>query len=127
MLKLDMVLLPLYYKTLQIWAIFKKSLNNFRGKGQKWIVYKKRRCIVEMDFLSSGIDFLLFNLSFCKWKLSLKLVQTQFQGNTSFPLLERDFLSSGNFFLLLRAFLSFITGTGCKVCTFYKWLFLIPK
>ena len=98
MLKLDMVLLPLYYKTLQIWAIFKKSLNNFRGKGQKWIVYKKRRCIVEMDFLSSGIDFLLFNLSFCKWKLSLKLVQTQFRGNTSFPLLERDFLSSGNFF-----------------------------
>ena len=98
MLKLDMVLLPLYYKTLQIWVIFKKSLNNFRGKGQKWIVYKKRRCIVEMDFLSSGIDFLLFNLSFCKWKLSLKLVQTQFRGNTSFPLLERDFLSSGNFF-----------------------------
>ena len=27
------------------WGHFLKSLNNFRGEGQKWIVYKKR-CIL---------------------------------------------------------------------------------
>ena len=65
--------------------------------------------MMEMEFLSCGNGFLLFNLFFYKWKPSLKLVETNLFGKDFVPVemdfvpVERDFRHSGNYFLLFRA------------------------
>ena len=59
--------------------------------------------MAETGFLSRGNHFHLSICSFCKWKSSLKLVQTHFLGKIFFSLLQTDFLSSGNCFLLFCA------------------------
>ena len=57
---------------------------------------------MEIDFLSCGNRFLLFNLfCFYKWKPSLKLVETNLFGKDIVPV-EKDFPPSGNCFLLFR-------------------------
>ena len=55
----------------------------------------------EMDFLSCGNRFLLFN--FFSMGAVTEIDGPFFWGKTLFPLVERDFLSSGNCFLLFQA------------------------
>ena len=52
-------------------------------------------------FIPYGEDDFL-NFFFCKWKTSLKLVETTLFGK-DFVLVGRDFPPSGNCFLLFRA------------------------
>ena len=92
----------LFFSVFQIFLLVRGIFVQREHILNEFVWWRRIFYMVETNFMSCRNRFLLFNIFFCKWKPSLKLVETNLFGKDFVPV-ERDFPLDGTCFLLFCA------------------------